>query len=362
MGPWQHLLPHIQNIKTYEGVDPTEALAQRAGIPPEKVIRLNGNENPYGASPRVAQALGNYQHFNHYPDPEQRNLRTELAEYLDTDPERIVAGNGSDEIIDLVLRMFVGHGQKVIDPSPTFGMYSFCTNICGGQVVDVPRDAAFELNVDDIKLNLDGQTRMIFLASPNNPTGNVAQQWQVRHLLDMGIIVVVDETYHEFCGHTVLPMVYKYPNLIVLRSFSKWAGLAGLRIGLGVMHPIIARAMMKIKPPYNVSLAAEIALLSSLKDRQGLTDRVTLIVNERERMLSMLAGLQLVKPLPSQANFILCQLPDGRGRHVYEGLARRGIFVRHFDHPRLLDYVRISVGLPHETEALTVCMKDVLDE
>ena len=362
MDPQQLLLPHIQRIKAYEGVDPTEALAQQVGIPPERVIRLNGNENPYGPSPRVTEALGGYQHFNHYPDPQQRQLRQALARYLDVEPERIIAGNGSDELIDMVLRMFVGIGQKVIEPSPTFGMYSFGTTVCGGQTVEVPRDELFEIDVEGIELALDSETRAVFIASPNNPTGNVAQEWQVRRLLEKGIIVVVDETYHEFCGHTVLSLTDKHPNLIILRTFSKWAGLAGLRIGLGVMHPSIAQAMMKIKPPYNVNLAAEVALLASLEDRSELIDRVRCIVEERDRMSSLLEELPGVKLWPSQANFILCQLPQGRAKSIYAGLARHGIFVRYFGHPRLVDSVRISVGLPHETDALVAALKEVLDE
>ena len=360
--PTQLLLPHIRRLKPYEGVDPTEVMAQQAGVPPEKIIRLNGNENPYGPSPRVAQALAEFQHFNHYPDPEQRQLRKALADYLGVEPEQVVAGNGSDELIDMVLRMFLGSGQKVIEPTPTFGMYSFCTAVCGGQSVSVPRDDHFDVDVESIEQALDQETRLIFLASPNNPTANVAQEWQVRRLLEKNIMVVVDETYHEFCGYTLIPLLREYPNLIVLRTFSKWAGLAGLRIGVGAMDPQVARAMISMKPPYNVNLAAQVALLASLEDQCGLIERVNSIVRERDRMFSMLEGLPGITPWPSQANFILCQLPQGRGRSIFEGLARRGIFVRYFDGPRLKDFVRISAGLPHETDAMIAALEAQLEE
>ena len=360
--PIELMQPHIPGFEAYQGVDPMEVLAEKAGIPPENIIKLNGNENPYGPSPRVAQALAKFQHYNLYPDPQQRRMREALSGYLGVAPEYIVAGNGSDEIIDLIMRMFVGPGDVVIDPAPTFGMYAVCTRVCGGEVLTVPRDDSFEIDVEGTRLAMDGRTKAIFTASPNNPTGNNATEAQVRSLLDMGMLVVVDETYYEFCGESVLSLLDQYPNLIVLRTFSKWAGLAGLRIGFGVMHPDVARIMMGVKPPYNVNLAAEEALLASLEDLDVLLGRVKTLVAERERMFALLEGIPGLTPLPSKANFILCRLPGGQAEQVYEGLGRRGIFLRYFSNPRLKDYVRASVGLPHETDAVIQALKDVLGE
>ena len=356
------LLPHIRRMKTYDGVDPMEVLAQRAGIPPEKVIRLNGNENPYGPSPRVAAALGSFQHYNHYPDPDQRQLRAALADYLGVAPEGIVAGNGSDELIDMILRMFLGPGENILIPTPTFGMYAFSAEVCGGEVRAIPRNARFAIDVEGVLAAADRRTKAIFLASPNNPTGNAAAEDEIRALLDTGKVVVVDETYYEFCGQTALPLLERYPNLVVLRTFSKWAGLAGLRIGLGVMRPDLALTMMGMKSPYNVNLAAEIALLASLQDRATLLERVQAIVVERERMFGLLQGIPGIEPWPSQANFILCRLPAGRGAQIFEGLGRRGIFLRYFDTPQLQDYVRASVGLPAETDAVVAALSELTAE
>ena len=230
------MVPHIRRLKTYQGVDPMEVMAEQAGIPPEKVIRLNGNENPYGPSPTVAVALGEFQNYNHYPDPGQRRLREALSDYVDAPAEQIVAGNGSDELIDLLLRMFLGPGENIIIPTPTFGMYAFSAEVCGGEAIAVPRDKNFEIDIEATKLAMTPATKGIFLPSPNNPTGNIATEVQIRALLETGLLVVVDEAYFEFCGETVLPLVQEYSNLVVLRTFSKWAGLAGLRIGLGVMN------------------------------------------------------------------------------------------------------------------------------
>jgi histidinol-phosphate aminotransferase len=241
-------------------------------------------------------------------------------------------------------------------------MYPFCSALCGAQVVPVPRDEEFQIDVEGIGRAVDERCKLIFIASPNNPTGNIATEAQIRRLLELDIMVVVDETYYEFCGHTVLPLLGEYPNLIVLRTLSKWAGLAGLRIGFGIMRPEIARVMMKIKPPYNVNLAAEVALIASLEDREFLLERVRALIQERERMFSLLKELPGVKPYPSQTNFLLCRLERGDGQRVYEGLARRGIFVRYFGSSGLLrECMRISVGFPEHTDALIGALRELLE-
>ena len=172
--------------------------------------------------------------------------------------------------------------------------------------------------------------------------------------------MVVDETYYEFCGHTVLPLVDEYSNLVVLRSFSKWAGLAGLRIGLGVMQPQLAEIMMAVKPPYNVNQAAEVALMTSLEDKELLLERVRTLADERDRMLALLSEVPNIKVWPSQANFILIRVPEGRGEEIFEGMCSRGIFLRYFSTPQLKDCIRTSVGMPHETDAVVSALADLV--
>ena len=355
------MLPHIRRLKPYHGVDPMEVIAERAGIPAEQVIRLNGNENPYGPSPKVNEALGSFQFYNHYTDPEQRKLRSVLSKYLGAPEERIVAGNGSDELIDLLLRMFLGPGENIIIPSPTFGMYSFTADICGGEAVSVPSDENFEIDVEAMVVAMTDKTKAVFLASPNNPSGNIASSSQIRALLETGRLIVVDETYYEFCGQSVMPLMEEYPNLVILRTFSKWAGLAGLRIGLGVMQEEIAQTMISMKPPYNVNTAAEVALTASLEDTSVLLDRVKAIVAERERMMGLLQKIPGIKAWPSQANFILFSLPEGQGERIFEGLCNRGIFLRYFNTPQLKDFIRSSVGFPHETDAVVAALTELVE-
>ena len=214
----------------YTPIEPTEILEQKAG---HRIVKLDGNENPYGCSPKVYQAIVSYPYYHIYPDPEQRELRNALEEYTGLRSQHIVCGSGSDELIDLVLRLFLKPGDEVINCSPTFGMYPFSTNVCGGKVVDVPRSGDFSLDMVGIKKAITVKTKVIFVASPNNPTGNTSTEQEIVKLVDTGKIVVVDEAYYEFSNVTMANLVPNYPNLIVLRTFSKWAGLAGLRIGYG---------------------------------------------------------------------------------------------------------------------------------
>ena len=354
------VLPHLRAPTGYDGVRSLEAMAAEAGIPPEKIIRLNGNENSYGPSPKVAQALGAFDQYNRYPDPEQRALREALSEYTGTPPDSIVAGNGSDELIDLIIRLFVGQGDKIIEPTPTFGMYRFSARLVGAEVVPVPRDRNFNLDLESIELALDEHSKVIFLAHPNNPTGNLAREEDFRRLLELPVMVVVDEAYYEYCGQTAMPLLSEYPNLIVLRTFSKWAGLAGLRVGLGAMDPEVAKLIMTIKPPYNMNRAAELALVASLQDQELLLSRIRPVIEERERMFALLQEIPGVTPIPSSANFMMLRLPAGSGERVFQDLAKRGVFVRYYADDEMKDCLRVSVGLPQETDGFVQALKEVV--
>lgn len=353
--------PHLVDIPTYDAVDPPELIAQRAGIPIGDVIKLNGNENPYGGSPMVADAVANAP-VHIYPDPLQRRARQALSDYTGASPDNIIAGAGSDELIELLFRLFVDPGDKVIDFEPTFGMYNFFTRIADGGIDLVPRDEVFDVDVNAAKAAIDDNTKIIFLASPNNPTGNLATAEQIRALLETGSIVVVDEAYYEFCGETVADMVDEHENLVVLRTLSKWAGLAGLRIGYGIMNAELVQHVVDIKQPYNISVAAEAALLASLDDAPALLANVGKIVVERERMIGLLREMAGITPWPSAGNFVLCQLAPGRAASVFEALARRGIVVRMFGSERLRDCFRVAVGTPEQTDAFIAALKDVMRE
>ena len=352
--------PHLaKDVKPYDPIDPPEVLAQKYGIPAEKIVKLDGNENPYGCSPKAVEAVAKAP-LQFYPDPLQRNMRKALAEYTGTDADNIIAGAGSDELIAFIFQLFISPGDKILDFDPTFGMYGFNARVYGAEVAMVPRDELFEIDVEAALNAVDSKTKVIFVTTPNNPTGNLASENQVRELLDTGRIVVVDEAYYEFSNQTTAGMVPEHENLVVLRTLSKWAGLAGLRIGYGIMSPTLIKRIISIKPPYNVNVAAEAALLASLEDAPALLDNVRLIVEERERMFSLLQKVPGVTPWPSSGNYILCQFTPGKAHEIYEGLARRGIFVRFFNTERLQDSFRTAVGTPEQTDALIAALKELV--
>ena len=356
------MLPHLLEAVPYAAVDPPSMLAARAGIPEDDIAKLDANENPYGPSPRVAEALSSFKGYHIYSDPQQRRVREALAGYAGTTPDRVVAGVGSDEIIDLLLRLFVAPGDRVVQCVPTFGMYASFVHLVGGELVSVPRNEAFDIDVDRVRQAAQDGAKVLFLVSPNNPTGNLVDEAAVRRLLDLDLVVVVDEAYYEFSGGTMASLVPQYANLVVLRTFSKWAGLAGIRLGYGIMDVAVAERLMVIKPPYNLSVAAEVALLASLEDKELLLSRVQTIVQERDWLYGQLQRLNGLVPIPSHANFILCRLPEGKGRQVRQGLARRGMFVRYYDTPLLRDYIRVSVGLPHQNRALVKALETILSQ
>jgi len=350
---------HLVKVATYSPVDPSEELARQAGIPPEEVIRLNANENPFGSSPEVGASLRDLT-LHEYPDPNQRRLRRALSRYTGQPFERVLAGSGGDEFIDLLIRLFIEPGERALDCDPTFGMYSFCARVSDAEVVSVPRGGLWEVDVDAVSRAADERTKIIFLASPNNPTGNVLPEADARRLLDLGLIVVVDETYHEFCGYTLASLLPDYENLVVIRSFSKWAGVAGLRVGYMLAGPVVVSHLIDIKQPYNVNVAAEAAALAAMDSTGPLLANVRVLVEQRKRMEQAIDHMDGVSYYPSQGNFLLCQFDRGDAKSVYADLARRGLFVRYFAHPRLQSCLRISAGTPDETGRLIEGLREVV--
>jgi len=351
--------PDLVGFTGYSASTSPDTLAGKVDVPPENIIKMNANENPYGCSPKVLRALATCPNFNIYPDDGQQELRKRLAGYAGVAPESIVAGHGSNSLIDLIVRLFIGPGDEVINCVPTFDIYRFSTEICGGTVVNVERDDNFAVNVNAVKAAITKKTKLIFLATPNNPTGNVVPRKDLLEIITTGLPVVVDEAYFEFSDETIVPYKSHYKNLIVLRSFSKWAGLAGLRIGYGVFPSRIAAYLMAIKIPHNVSVAAEIAVRESLSDLAYLQDRVKAIIDERRRLFGELQKLSWLQPYPSQANFIYVAVLKGSAGELHQKLQRKGILVRYFDRPLLKNSIRISVGKPEHTDALIKALKEL---
>jgi len=362
MGIEKLIRPDLVNFDGYAASTSPDTLEGKVEVPVENIIKLDVNENPYGCSPRVQQALAIYPYFNIYPDAGQTELRKLLQEYTGIGTEHIVAGAGSDQLIDLVLRLFIAPGDEVITCIPTFAMFRFSTELCRGTPVEVTRGEDFAVNVSAVKAAITKKTKIIILANPDNPTGTMTPRKDILSILDTRLPVVVDEAYYEFSGETVAPLINRYENLMVLRTFSKWAGLAGLRVGYGIFPPKITDYLLKTKPPYNVNMAALVAVRESLKDMDYLRDRVRAIIAERERLFRELKKLRFLKPYPSQANFIFCSVLNGKASELQQKLQNKGILVRYFDKPLLRNALRISVGKPEHTDILIRTLREIGQE
>jgi histidinol-phosphate aminotransferase len=354
--------PHVRDLQPYSPPD-WEALAARAGTRPDRLVRLDANENPYGPSPRVAEALAQFDAYGAYPD--YRALTEAVARYARVAPDNIVLGNGGDEIIDLLVRLFVAPGEGVIICPPAFSMYAVCTQAHRGQVLAVPRRDDFGLDVEGIealaaKPGADPRAKLLFIASPGNPDGQVIPLETIRRLLQLPLAIVVDEAYIEFGGESAVGLIDAHPNVIVLRTLSKWAGMAGLRLGYAVATPEIAGALARLRSPYNVNAAVVVAALATFNDMGHVRATAARIVTERERLEAALADLPDVHPLPSQANFVFFRLERSSGQEVADALASRGILVRSFSDPGLADAVRVTVGRPNQNEAFLAALYSAL--
>ena len=344
----------IADMAPYTPIVPFDILSERLGIAVENIIKLDANENPYGPSPSIYRALANETDYHIYPDPDSTALRQALSQYTGIDTTHIIAGQGADELIDLIVRLFVNPGDAVINCPPTFGMYRFDTELNGGKIIDIERKADFSLDTEAIVKTAtdDRNIKILFITSPNNPDGSVLSDACLQQVLQLPLIVVLDEAYIEFAGGSRVDWVLAHENLVVLRTFSKWAGLAGLRVGYGIFPSWIISHLLKIKQPYNVNVAGAAAALASLSDISRLQENVQKIVAERARLYQALRAFDFLEPYPSEANFILSRVVGRDAAGLKSALAERGILIRYFNTPRLQDHVRISVGKPSQTSVL----------
>ncbi|MBI4491458.1 MAG: histidinol-phosphate transaminase [Chloroflexi bacterium] len=346
----------VREMEAYAPPEDPQRLARVLGVPVEQIVKLDANENPYGCSPRVAEALGQCGGYHLYPDPDQEEARHLVAAYAGVEPAQVMLGNGSDELIDLLMRALLDPGDELLDFSPSFAMYAFNAQHYAARVVEVPRDEAFDIDPELAFRVASLRTRLALVAAPNNPTGNPVRPEVLERLLEGGWIVAVDEAYAEFCGTSFAPLVRERENLVALRTFSKWAGLAGLRVGYAILPQGLAAHLWKLKPPFNVNVAALAAAKATLGDLDYLRANIARIVAERDRLIAALAGVPYLRPYPSEGNFVLCRVVGRDAFQLRQALVQRGILIRHYRHPRLRDCIRISVGRPQDTEALLAAL------
>lgn len=350
------LRPDWDSLEPYKPIKPLDVLAAEIGIPVGQLVKLDANENLYGPVPEVLEAIAAAD-LHIYPDPSQTALREAIAGYAGVAPGQVVAGSGADDLIDVVLR--VVQPAAVVNCTPTFGMYTFLAQINNARTVEVPRGRGFEIDVEGVAAAVGAGASVVFLTSPNNPTGNALAEADLERLCALDALIVVDEAYVEFGSRSAVPQLAAHSNLIILRTFSKWAALAGLRVGYALCHEEFAACLMAVKQPYSVSVAGDVAARAAIAQRGPIMETVRCIVAERERMAGQLAELGWLRPLPSEGNFVLVQVDGREAKEVASALRAKGVLIRHYDRPDLAGYIRISAGRPQDTDRLLAALREI---
>jgi histidinol-phosphate aminotransferase len=338
-------IPFRRNVARMAGYVPGEQ-PQESGF-----IKLNTNENPYPPSPLVRRAIVSEagEALRLYPDPDATRLRRRAATVYGFGLSQVIAGNGSDDLLAMIARAFVGEGDALCCPTPTYTLYDTLVRIQGGRVSGVPYPDDYALPA-----GLAGRRAPVtVVANPNSPSGTAVPATALADLADrVAGVLVVDEAYADFAGETALPLARERENVIVLRTFSKSFSLAGMRIGLGFAHPRIVAGLSKVKDSYNLCRLSIAAGEAALRDIGWMEKNVARIRRTRSALVAALPALGFL-PFPSRSNFVLARRPGGRSaRPVYEELKARKILVRWFDTPRLRDSIRITVGTDAEIAAL----------
>ncbi len=361
-----HVPKHIASITPYPPGKPIEELEREYGI--SGSIKLASNENPLGPSPKAIEAIqGAVLKLNRYPDGSGFYLRKKLAEKFSIPFEGILLGNGSNEIIELVIRAFMGPGDEVIMPAPSFLLYKLVVQWMGGKAASVPlRD--MDIDLERIAGAVTPRTRVIFLTNPNNPTGTVIRKRDFDSFLAAirkDIVIVLDEAYIEFSRDKDTPAGFDYigkdgPAVVVLKTFSKAYGLAGLRIGYGVMDPWIAGFLNRVRQPFNTGTLAQVAALAALDDEPFLRKTQETIWNGLQFLYSEIEKMGL-RYVPSQANFFLIEMPC-EAKKVFEAMLCRGVIIRSMASYGMDRFIRINAGLPEENERFVRTLRQVLAE
>ncbi len=358
------LNPVLKDLPVYVPGRPIEEVAREIGMPADDIIKIASNENPLGPSPRAIEALQNIlPKLNLYPDGNAFYLRKKLADIHDLAPNNLVFGNGSNEIIEFVGHALMRPGVDVIVSQYSFAIYPIMAKLFGANVITVPaKDYGHDLKA--MVAAITPNTRVMFVATPNNPTGTLSSKGDLAELVNQvppHVMLVIDEAYIEFLKDPVdfLPLIRRgdFPNILLMRTFSKIFGLAGLRVGYGIGHPEVIAALEKIRQPFNLNLPAQIGAMAALDDLDHVMK--TRALNQAGLDFYELAFRKLgLEFIPSAANFILVKVGDGQ--KAFQGLQQRGVITRPMGGYGLPEWLRISVGTGAENERCIKVLTQVL--
>lgn len=360
-------LNEIRSLKGYFSGETVRRTAQRLGVKPPEIVKLNANENFFMPKEKLANFLKEVVEESDpriYPQEEETEVKHALGKYLGVPPESIVIGGGSDPLIDLVTRLFLEKGDEALSIEPTFSLYRHLVSLWGAKYVGVPLKNDFSLDAKGISAAVTSNTRMLFVCSPNNPTANQFKKEEIQALVEeFPGLVAVDEAYVEFADYSIVRLVEKFENLIVFRTFSKAFGLAGLRLGYAVSNQIIATTFAeKAQLPYvadSVALKMGLKLLTNI---EIVKEAVGQLKKERKRLIDGLNNMNGIKAFDSRTNFVLFQT-EKNSNEVFEALLRRGVLVRNIG--KVLNFggcLRATVGLPEMNNKLLAALEQVCGE
>lgn len=357
------LRPGVKEIKEYVPGKSIEEIARKYGLAPDRIIKLGSNENPLGASPLAVAAIKERAGKIHlYPPSDALELRKALSDFTGYQVNNIVvSGNGMDGIIDTVMRLFMTASAEVIIPIPTFSYYEIATLANGGTPVFVNRDGDYNISAEEILDKVNENTKLIFLCSPNNPSGNTVSEEEIRKILESAkTIIFVDEAYADFSECNLMGLVREYENLIVGRTFSKAFGLAGMRMGYAVAPEWVCREYMKVMTPFSVDALSIAGGIAALKDKEHLGKTIE---NVNKGRIQLAKGLtSLCKVHPSEANFIMIDVSPRKAGEVSESLLKRGIIVRDCTSFRGAgeSLIRITVGTQKQNRKVIEALSSIL--
>jgi histidinol-phosphate aminotransferase len=340
-----------KNIEGMEGYVPGEQPTDT------DFIKLNTNENPYPPSPRVREALAEeMERLRLYPDPMAGRFRERVAELNGVPVDNVLAGNGSDDLLTIIMRTFVGEGDLVVSPSPTYTLYKTLCEIQEARYSTVPYRDDYSLNEDYIPV----KAKVVFVNNPNSPSGTVIGEESLEKIAArIHGVLVVDEAYVDFASKNCMGLIKKYKNVIILRSLSKSFSLAGLRVGYALADKHIIENFIKVKDSYNVNRMAIAGGLAALSDLEWMKENARKIITTRRRLVWGLEELGFYV-YPSEANFVLGKIDYYPADQIYRHLKRRKILVRYYDTPRLKDCLRISVGTDAEVKKLIIQIAEIV--
>ena len=353
---------HILKIDPYEAGKPIEEIKRQLGL--KEVIKLASNENPLGPSPKAIEAIKkNLATLNRYPDSNGFYLKRRIAKNLNLEPSNIILGNGSDELIDIIIKTFVEEDEHIITADFTFLEYKIISSVKGRTVTTVPLKY-FKYDLEAIKKKIDKKTKVVFIANPNNPTGTYVTKIEVEEFmrsLPDGVLLVLDEAYDTFIDVNDFPDSLSYVrnnNVIVLRTFSKAYGLAGIRVGFAVAKPEFISYMEIARQPFNVNSLAQVAATAALDDKKFLKKTRKTVFEGKRYLYDALAKLG-IPFVPSVSNFIL--IDTGRdGVGVFKEMLKYGVIVRDMKQYGLKNYIRVTIGTKKENERFVKVLRKVI--